>query len=58
MRQKRNEPKKRGEDRFETLTFTTDDGLESRARIGMIALQTDQTIEHESATLLQGYGVI
>lgn len=45
------------EDRIETLDFTTDDGLGRRARIGSIVLQTDQTIEHELATLLRGDGV-
>lgn len=33
----------------ETLKFNTDDGLGSQARLGLIVLQTDQTIEHEFA---------
>jgi len=36
---------------IETLDFTTDDGLGDRARIGLIVLQTDQTIEHEFSVL-------
>lgn len=35
----------------ETLEFDTDSGLGHRARIGLIVLQTDQTIEHELARL-------
>ncbi len=31
----------------EKLEFTTDEGLGARARLGLIVLQTDQTIEHE-----------
>jgi maleate isomerase len=46
-----------GENRTETLDFSTDDGLGQRARIGLIVLQTDQTIEHEFATMLRGDGV-
>lgn len=42
---------------IETLDFTTDEGLGSRARIGLIVLQTDQTIEREFASLLNGDGV-
>jgi maleate isomerase len=42
---------------IETLDFTTDDGLGTRARIGLIVLQTDQTIEHECGLLLRGDGV-
>ena len=34
-------------DHIETLDFTTDDGLGARARLGLVVLQTDQTIEHE-----------
>jgi maleate isomerase len=45
-----------GENRTEMLDFSTDDGLGQRARIGLIVLQTDQTIEHEFATLLRGDG--
>jgi len=33
----------------ETLEFTTDGGLGTVARLGLIVLQTDQTIEHEFA---------
>ncbi len=42
---------------LETLNFDTDDGLGQRARIGLIILQSDQTIEHEMARLLSGEGV-
>jgi maleate isomerase len=42
---------------IETLEFETDAGLGQRARIGLIVLQTDQTIEHEFAGLVQGAGV-
>ncbi|MCK0126907.1 hypothetical protein MWU76_21130 [Gelidibacter sp. F2691] len=38
-----------GNDHVETLDFVTDDGLGARARLGLIVLQTDQTIEHEFA---------
>lgn len=38
-------------DHVETLDFATDDGLGDRARIGLIVLQTDQTIEHEFSEL-------
>lgn len=41
----------------ETLNFTTDEGLGQRARIGLIVLQTDQTIEHEMTRLLGDEGV-
>lgn len=34
-------------DQVETLEFQTDEGLGARARLGLIVLQTDQTIEHE-----------
>lgn len=37
---------------IEILKFNTDDGLGQRARIGLIVLQTDQTVEHEAANLL------
>lgn len=33
----------------EALDFATDNGLGERARLGLIVLQTDQTIEHEFA---------
>ncbi|WP_299881503.1 Asp/Glu racemase [uncultured Sulfitobacter sp.] len=36
----------------ETLQFRTDEGLGARARLGLIVLQTDQTIEHEFAQML------
>lgn len=36
----------------ETLDFVTDQGLGTRARLGLIVLQTDQTIEHEFAQVL------
>jgi len=42
---------------MEQLPFATDDGLGQRARIGLIVLQTDQTLEHELATVLSGDGV-
>lgn len=34
-------------DHVEALEFATDEGLGTRARLGLIVLQTDQTIEHE-----------
>ena len=42
---------------IEELAFTVDVGLGPRARIGLIILQSDQTAEHEFATLLHGEGV-
>ena len=42
---------------METLEFTVDEGLGSRARIGLIVLQTDQTLEHELAALFRGDGI-
>ena len=39
-------------DTIEALEFSTDDGLGARARMGLIVLQTDQTIEHEFAQIL------
>ena len=42
---------------IETLDFHTDNGLGSGARIGLIVLQSDQTIEHEVASLLRRDGV-
>ncbi len=42
---------------IESLPIDTDAGLGSRARLGVIVLQTDQTIEHEFATLLRQDGV-
>ncbi len=41
---------------IETLDFETDAGLGQKARIGLIVLQTDQTIEHEFARLMPGGG--
>ncbi|MFN3156492.1 Asp/Glu racemase [Marivita cryptomonadis] len=41
---------------IETLEFDTDDGLGQKARIGLIVLQTDQTIEFEFARLMPGCG--
>ena len=38
----------------ETLEFETDTGLGGRARIGLIVLQTDQTIEHEFSQIFDG----
>jgi maleate isomerase len=43
---------------IETLDFETDDGLGQKARIGLIVLQTDQTIEHEFARLMPGDGTV
>ena len=37
----------------QTLPFEVDGGLGKRARIGLIVLQTDQTIEHEFAQVLR-----
>jgi len=37
---------------IETLKFETDEGLGQRARIGLIVLQSDQTIEYEFAQLV------
>ena len=42
---------------IETLEFDTDNGLGRDARIGLIVLQSDQTIEHEVASLLRSDGV-
>lgn len=42
---------------IETLDFETDAGLGQKARIGLIVLQTDQTIEHEFAQMMQGRGI-
>jgi hypothetical protein len=39
-------------DTIEALEFSTDDGFGTRARMGLIVLQTDQTIEHEFAQIL------
>ena len=37
---------------IENLSFSTDDGLGAWARMGLIVLQTDQTIEHEFAQIM------
>jgi maleate isomerase len=42
---------------IEELAFETDAGLGAVARIGLIVLQTDQTIEDDFATLIRGDGV-
>ncbi|MEM9604017.1 MAG: Asp/Glu racemase [Pseudomonadota bacterium] len=44
-------------DLVEQLPFATDGGLGQRARLGLIVLQTDQTIEHEIGTVLRGEGI-
>ena len=41
---------------IETLPFSSDDGLGTTARLGMIILQSDQTIEHEAAQLIHPHG--
>lgn len=45
------------ETHIEALQFETDTGLGSRARIGLVILQSDQTAEHEFASLLRRDGV-
>lgn len=47
-----------GEPDIQNLSASQDSGLGARARIGMIVLQSDQTIEHEFATLLHREGVV
>lgn len=42
---------------IQTLPFETDTGLGARARIGLIVLQTDQTLEHEVGQMLRRDGV-
>ena len=42
---------------IETLAFETDGGLGQTARLGLIVLQTDQTIEHEFAQIFSMPGV-
>ncbi len=42
---------------IQNLTASHDTGLGARARIGMVVLQSDQTIEHEFATLLRRDGI-
>lgn len=44
-------------DTIETLDFTMDAGLGARATIGLVVLQSDQTIEFEFARLVRGEGV-
>lgn len=39
------------------FSFTTDDGIGARARIGLVVLATDQTIEHEYRLMLDIPGV-
>lgn len=46
-----------GDTHIEDLCFTSDAGLGSRARFGLIVLQSEQTAEHELAELLRGEGV-
>ncbi|PVH27324.1 Asp/Glu racemase [Pararhodobacter oceanensis] len=41
---------------IESFAFETDAGLGAGARLGLIVLQTDQTIEHEVGALLRGDG--
>ena len=41
---------------IETLPFATDDGIGTTARLGMIILQSDQTVELEAAQLIHGDG--
>ncbi|MCQ0092708.1 Asp/Glu racemase [Roseovarius sp. M141] len=41
---------------IETLPFHTDSGLGGTARIGLIVLQTDQTLEYETGALMRGDG--
>ena len=43
--------------RIHALKFETDDGLGQTARIGLIVLRSDQTIEQEFASLLRSEGV-
>lgn len=43
---------------IESLNFSTDEGLGSQARIGLIVLQSDQTLEYELASILQADGVV
>jgi len=42
---------------IETLKYETDEGLGHHARIGLIVLQTDQTIEHEFAHMISDDGI-
>lgn len=43
---------------IETLDFETDAGLGRTSRIGLIVLQSDQTLEFEAAAMLNGEGVV
>ena len=38
---------------IQSLPFDVDNGLGARAKIGLVVLQTDQTIEHEFASILR-----
>jgi maleate isomerase len=44
-------------DHIETLNFQSDAGLGQTARLGLIVLQSDQTVEHEFRQLVTGDGV-
>lgn len=41
---------------IKTLPFATDDGIGTTARLGMVILQSDQTLEFEAAQLIHGTG--
>ena len=43
--------------RIERLTFTTDEGAGARARIGLLVLESDQTMEWEFRDLTDLPGV-
>ena len=42
---------------IETYDFQTDAGIGTVARLGMVILQSDQTVEHEAASLIHGNSV-
>ena len=42
---------------IQTLPFATDDGIGAKARLGMIILQSDQTLENEAAQLFYHGGI-
>ena len=42
---------------IQTLPFATDNGIGTKARLGMIILQSDQTLENEAAQLLYHSGI-
>ena len=44
-------------DTIESLDFKTDAGLGTRATIGLIVLQSDQTVEYEFSGLVRGDGI-